>query len=73
MSRPTIITTIQEPDGTTLVLYRHQDAYKVGVLSSHQRPIPLQDSSYETYEAAHQRLMQEAQKHQQARTEGKIF
>jgi hypothetical protein len=65
MSRSTIITTIQEPDGTTLVLYRHQDAYKVGMLSSHQRPVPLQDSSYATYEAAHDRLMQEAQKRRQ--------
>jgi hypothetical protein len=37
----------------------------VGVLSSHQRPISLQDSSYETYEAAHERLMQEAYKRKQ--------
>jgi hypothetical protein len=65
MPRPTIITTIQEPDGTTLVLYRVQQVYKVGMLSSHQRPVPLQDSSYETYEAAHERLMQEAQKRRQ--------
>lgn len=65
MPRPTIITTIRQPSGQTLVLYRHQQAYKVGVLSSHQRPIPLQDSTFGTYEAAHTRLMQEAQQRRQ--------
>ena len=44
------------------MLYRQQGAYKVGGLSSHQRPVPLQDSTFWTYEAAHTRLMQEAQK-----------
>ena len=52
-------------DGWALLLVQHQGAYKVGVLSSHQRPIPLQDSSYAAYRAAHDRLMQEAQKRRQ--------
>jgi hypothetical protein len=61
MSRPKILTTIQQPNGQTLVLYRHQQTYKVGVLSSHQRPIPLADSTFWTCESAHERLMHEAQ------------
>ena len=53
MPRVTIITTIQHPSGQALVPYRHQGVYRVGVLSSHLRRIPLQDSPFWTYEAAH--------------------
>ena len=62
--KPVIITTITNPQGTSVALYRQGRAYHVGVLSSHRRPVPLADSTFWTYEAAHERLMAEAQARQ---------
>jgi len=71
MTRPTILTTITTAQGWSCLLYRQGTTYPVGVLSSHRRPIPLADSAYATYAAAHDRLLQEAQQRHREETTGR--
>ena len=59
-ARPKILSAITTRQGTTLILYRKEATYYVGVLSSHRRPIPLAQAQFWTYASACERLEAEA-------------